>query len=223
MKALITLTDFLFDNLVSPLNISIIEGQKFCFVTSCDHETMELAKLLTGLKQPMAGIIRLFDSEPSTLSRHQILDARSEIGVIPASGGLISNLKLWENITLPFTFRHGNLPAETGEKALKYLELFEYKGTRMALPGHLSIFERRMVSFIRAAICSPKIMIYAGCLDSLSENEMAIFLDQTEALHKELSGLASIYLTSVTDLEKQILPDKTIHLRQETAHSWRKP
>ncbi len=221
MEPLLKLTDFMFDNHPVPLNISVFKGMRICFVTTGEHESRELMKVLTGFRSPDSGSIFLSGVDLSDMSRQQLLDARVEMGIVQASGGLIANLKLWENITLPFMFRFGELSAATGENALRYLELFGYKGNLMTLPGHLSLFEQRMTSFIRAAIGTPQMMLYAGCFDGLSDNELDTFLEISTEFHSKRPELISIYLTADTNIEKGLAPDLTINLRQETATSRR--
>jgi predicted ABC-type transport system involved in lysophospholipase L1 biosynthesis ATPase subunit len=97
--------------------------------------------------------------------------------IVAARGGLVGNLKVWENLVLPIAYR--------GEARLEELEaraeaLFRELGVlreRFAelcalLPDRLSEFERRLAAFVRAMLAEPQIMIYDGLFDGLPRAEI---------------------------------------------------
>ena len=222
METILLIEDCSMECLAIPLNMRICKGERTCIVTSGDHETRELMKLMAGETYPLSGTVRISGHDPSTLTRQQLLDLRKSFGIVQSSGGLISNLKLWENITLPLMFRNSELPKEAGEKALNYIEKFGYKGSLMALPGYLSLFEQRMASFIRSAILDPQIMIYAGCLDNLPDDELLTFLDADSCLRSGNPDMASLYITSDTDLPQNLPADSILNLRHDSGR-YRRP
>jgi predicted ABC-type transport system involved in lysophospholipase L1 biosynthesis ATPase subunit len=112
------------------------------------------------------------------------------VAIVAARGGLIGNLKVWENLVLPIAYR--------GEARLDELEaraerLFRELGIlrgRFAelcalLPDRLSEFERRLAAFVRAMLAEPEIMVYEGLFDGLTraEIEKAARFDQLFRLH----------------------------------------
>ena len=216
MNNILTLTDFMFDGLAYPLNISLDRGMQIHFIAAGEYDTRSMMQLFTGSKLPEHGKIMLFENDTATFSRQQMLDARKHIGIITHTGNLISNLKLWENITLPTMFRLGMVPEQSVKQALQILDDFGYKGNLMSLPGHLSVFELRMASFIRAAISLPKIMLYAGCFDNLSAEENSLFLQQAIKLQANSPEQVSIYITSGNTALEELKPDLTISLQKDT-------
>ena len=112
------------------------------------------------------------------------------VAIVAARGGLIGNLKVWENLVLPIAY--------CGEARLDELEaraegLFRELGVlreRFAelcalLPDRLSEFERRLAAFVRAMLAEPEIMVYDGLFDGLTraEIESATRFDQLFRLH----------------------------------------
>jgi predicted ABC-type transport system involved in lysophospholipase L1 biosynthesis ATPase subunit len=118
------------------------------------------------------------------------LGEAAPVAIVAARGGLVGNLKLWENLVLPIAYR--------GEARLDELEaraesLFRELGVlrgRFAelcalLPDRLSEFERRLAAFVRAMLAEPEIMVYDGLFDGLTraETEKAAGFDRLFRLH----------------------------------------
>ena len=118
------------------------------------------------------------------------LGETAPLAIVAARGGLIGNLKVWENLILPIAYR--------GEVRLDELEaraerLFRELGVlrgRFAelcalLPDRLSEFERRLAAFVRAMLAEPEIIVYDGLFDGLSRAEIdrAARFDRLFRLH----------------------------------------
>lgn len=138
------------------------------------------------------------------------------MGIVTANGGLVANLKLWENITLPLAYHCGEVSAEAEQRALDLLASFGYRGSLFALPGHLTLFERRMTAFIRAAITAPRLMLYAGCFDNLTTEQRRLLLHQAQLLRQSDPDQAAIYLTTSKSTLSELHPDITFNLKQHT-------
>jgi len=112
------------------------------------------------------------------------------VAIVAARGGLIGNLKVWENLVLPIAYRG---EARLGELEARAEQLFRELGVlrgRFAelcalLPDRLSEFERRLAAFVRAMLAEPEIMVYDGLFDGLTrvEIEKAARFDQLFRLH----------------------------------------
>jgi phospholipid/cholesterol/gamma-HCH transport system ATP-binding protein len=63
--------------------------------------------LLAGLQRPEAGRILFFGEDLFAHEENERLALFRRIGVVPAHGGLISNLKAWENLLLPAWYHRG--------------------------------------------------------------------------------------------------------------------
>lgn len=219
METLIQFKDCKISNFT--VNFSVESGMALSLVTTGETETSTIMRLMTGSLISENGSVHILGNDMSKVSRHQLFDIRSDIGLLRQPPSLISNLKLWENITLPFIYRNSRLTDEVADRAMKYLAMFGYDRNLMVMPAVLSNFEQQMVSFIRSAICKPRIMIYAGCLENLSEDELAIFLEMDAELHSEHPSMASIYISSSTELQKRLPGTPTINLRQESRRTGR--
>jgi predicted ABC-type transport system involved in lysophospholipase L1 biosynthesis ATPase subunit len=122
------------------------------------------------------------------------LGETAPLAIVAARGGLIGNLKVWENLILPIAYSEN----ERGAAPLDQLEaraesLFRELGVlreRFAelcalLPDRLSEFERRLTAFVRAMLAEPEIIVYDGLFDGLSRAEIdkAARFDRLFRLH----------------------------------------
>jgi predicted ABC-type transport system involved in lysophospholipase L1 biosynthesis ATPase subunit len=112
------------------------------------------------------------------------------VAIVAARGGLIGNLKVWENLVLPIAYRGearldeletraGKLFADLGVLRERFAELCAL------LPERLSEFERRLAAFVRAMLAEPQIMVYDGLFEGLTRAEIdkAASFDRLFRLH----------------------------------------
>jgi len=216
MASLLCIQNLILDNRSPALSLELAPGQQVRCIVADDQQLTQLFRLCTGMELPENGKILLDGNDIAQLSRQQLLRLRQQIGIVSASGGLIANLKLWENITLPICYRQGSVTEQAEQQALALLDGFGYCGNLLALPGHLSAFERRMAAFIRAAIAAPRLMLYAGCFDNLTNDQRRLLFDQALLLHRSVPGLASLFLTTSSKALNELQPDCSYDLKSNT-------
>ena len=112
------------------------------------------------------------------------LRAAAPLAVVAPRGGLIGNLKVWENLVLPVEY-HGR--ARAAPLRLPQLRALEARAGQLfgalgiaqqrfvelcgLLPERLTEFERRLAAFVRGMLAEPEIMIYDGLFDGIARNE----------------------------------------------------
>jgi predicted ABC-type transport system involved in lysophospholipase L1 biosynthesis ATPase subunit len=110
------------------------------------------------------------------------LRAAAPVAVVAPRGGLIGNLKLWENLVLPRLYREESRhesAAHLGSLESRAEALFQALGVARErfvelcamLPERLSEFERRLAAFVRGMLAEPEIMVYDGLFDGLTRPE----------------------------------------------------
>jgi phospholipid/cholesterol/gamma-HCH transport system ATP-binding protein len=128
------------------------------------------------------------------------------IGWIPAAGGMISNLKAWENITLPLWY-HGKHQKVTTEGSVARLlnELGVDKqdwGRFMASPSaRLSPLERKMAGLLRGLVNTPKLLLIdAGLFEDVEPSRIQGWISILEKFVREVDGRAVLAVTSADTL-----------------------
>jgi predicted ABC-type transport system involved in lysophospholipase L1 biosynthesis ATPase subunit len=118
------------------------------------------------------------------------LGEAAPIAIVAARGGLVGNLKIWENLVLPIEYRGATRLEELEARAEGLFAELGVLGERFAelcalLPERLSEFERRLTAFVRAMLAEPEIMVYDGLFDGLTrvEIEKAARFDRLFQLH----------------------------------------
>lgn len=135
--------------------------------------------------------------------------------IVPPDGGLIGNLKVWENLVLPAAYHGGGAHryAELEQRAADLFAGFGISGTGFdalctTLPDHLTPFEQRLCGFVRAMLTAPRIMVYDSLFDGLSRDHTGKVLAFDRVYHSR-QGLPGTSLHLTADLPT--LPDLGAH------------
>ena len=94
---------------------------------------------------------------------------RRRVGVLTSAVPLISNLNVWENISLPAAY-HGTPPlGSIAEAARQALAAFDADPERLLarLPDELGAFERKLVAFTRLLVSAPELAVFDALDDAL--------------------------------------------------------
>ncbi len=132
-----------------------------------------------ALLQPGYSYCLVVRSESQRAALLKNLGDQAGVVIVPHNGGLISNLRVWENIILPVQY-HGMEVAGKLEDNVAQL-LFQCgveddeaaSGLLLKLPDQLTLYEKRLVGFVRAMLMSPELIIYDAIIEGLSRKELA--------------------------------------------------
>jgi len=155
-------------------NCSLPAGGLIVVDANSAEAGMEWSELAAGLRSPSGGVVRLFGKDLATLAEDDKLSLLQDVGYAGAQGHLIANLKLWENIILPVSYR-GTPDLESVEALV--LEAFAVAGLeeswaaqRLAkTPDHLSSFESRVAGLVRAVVSGPRLLLTEFLFDGMDE------------------------------------------------------
>ena len=137
--------------------------------------------------------------------------------VVPANGGLIGNLKVWENLVLPVAYHGSARYDELERRAAGILAEFGVPGERFealctALPNRLDRFERRLFGFVRAMLTEPRLMVYDSLFDGLAREETGKVLAFDQAYRSRFPSGTSLYLTADLPGLPEVGAHRTFHL-----------
>jgi len=212
MSAILSFRDLGHPNFFGVFSCDIEEGIPVLIVTWREDESTALTRMITGLSRPERGSVLVDGQEVGGLDQAGLYKLRQQIGVVPSNGGLVSNLKLWENVTLPLMYHSGGVTAEDEQYALDYLARLGYSGNIMALPAHLTNPEKRVAALVRVFLCQPRIVLYSNCIDGASAASREVFIQATKDFHAAATGRTSLYLTSSPDLAAVLPVDRVIRI-----------
>lgn len=139
-----------------------------------------LLHLILGLRSPLHGEVTLFDTPLHGLSVRRLMELRCRIGAVVQRGGLLANLKVWENLTLASDYHHRSAPP-TVDEGLAALARVGYGGAPMEPSGRLSLAQRKQVMVARVLLTAPDLVVCdsltAGISQSDGEPLLAALLD----------------------------------------------
>jgi phospholipid/cholesterol/gamma-HCH transport system ATP-binding protein len=118
-----------------------------------------ILKLAAGLLKPSSGSVRVLGHELVTMTEHQLLAFRRELGFIFQEGALFDSLTVGENVAYCLTEEHMD-PEKIEARVREVLRFVELENTLDKLPSELSGGMRRRVSIARALASGPPIMLY---------------------------------------------------------------
>jgi len=172
---------------ITGLSFTLEEGEiKVLRVTSKEEKTAVI-ELAVGERIPEAGIVTLHGA---------LLDAspRGSIGWVPEHGGLISNLKVWENVTLPLWYHGKRRFAASEDKIAHWLAAMGLEGDTlerfMASPaGRLTAIERKRAGLLRGLLLAPQVLVVdAALFDGLAQDMRASWTTVLNAFVRETKG-----------------------------------
>ncbi|MBK9160569.1 MAG: hypothetical protein IPM27_03210 [Nitrosomonadales bacterium] len=99
-----------------------------------------------------------------------------ETALVAPDGGLLGNLKIDENILLPLGY-HGIVVDSVQQRIVALfhacgLDEDETLSLLLKVPGQLSLYQRRLAGFVRAALGNPRVMVYDSIWDGVSMAEV---------------------------------------------------
>lgn len=91
------------------------------------------------------------------------------VGWVAANGGLISNLKVWENVTLPLWYHAQRDPIETERSVMHWLgvlglQVEEFAAFMAAPPYSLDSRQRKLAGLLRALVQMPRVLVVDAVL-----------------------------------------------------------
>jgi ABC-type multidrug transport system ATPase subunit len=189
---------------ISALTFALEPGATGVLLLAGKEEKSTVIELSVGERLPEAGAITL-EGAPLEAS------PPGSIGWVPESGGLISNLKTWENVTLPLWYHGKRRVAEAEEKAAYWLGVLGVADEAMPAfmaspPGRLSTLERKRAGLLRGLMLAPRLLVVdAALFNGLPQDTRATWIAALEMLAKEGSSVLAAALEGDAALQWKTL------------------
>ncbi len=192
-------------------------GQVVRFMCAVQEQREELWGVMTGASAPQSGRVDLARRDVLALTEQQRLEWLQQVGTVPHDGGLISNLKAWENIVLPVWYHRGTAAAEIEKTVVTIFQTLGLEDEVLRhlmrrLPDQLSVTERRWVAMVRAMIMEPPIMIYDAPFTGVEREAATRMLKVLLEFHRARGDRVSLFLLPDEPFSERVSADIKIAL-----------
>ena len=151
----------------SDLHFQLLRGTFVALVGPIGSGKTTMVNMFTGLERPTSGTIVVQGEDITKMEGDRLAAYRAKsIGLVPQAQTLIPELNIYENVELPLYFAK----VDSDERRRRVDEVLEKVGIlndAKRVVGTLSVGERQMVSFARALVVDPPILILDEPTESL--------------------------------------------------------
>jgi predicted ABC-type transport system involved in lysophospholipase L1 biosynthesis ATPase subunit len=141
----------------------------------------------------------LLGSDLSDLDAGQCRALRARVGLLPRSGGLLSQLNGWENITLPLGYHAPDRIEASAARVREWLAGFGADAQTLLpkLPEHMDSAEIRIVACVRALLEQPDLLLAECGGQGLEEEDGSWAARVAAAYHAACPGGTLVQLAGV--------------------------
>lgn len=173
------------------LDFDVRAGEVMTLVGGSGSGKTQLVRVILGLKQPSAGVVRVFGVSWDGASYAEIRATRERMGMLFQNGALYSALTVFQNVAFPLRERGGL--DEDAIHAIVHAKLAQVELEPQhadLMPANLSGGMVKRVSLARAMALSPELLI-------LDEPTAGLDPDRSEAFVRLIKRLRTEYRFAV--------------------------
>jgi lipoprotein-releasing system ATP-binding protein len=176
------------------LDVSVEQGEMVAVVGASGVGKSTLLHVLGGLDPSDAGVVRIGDTEVTSLPDAQLVAFRNRhVGFVFQFHHLLPEFTALENAEMPM--RIARRPAaERGQRAMELLDRVGLAERLHHRPGMLSGGEQQRVAIARALVMSPSILLADEPTGDLDEHTAETLHELLRDMHRE-RGLTSLIAT----------------------------
>jgi D-methionine transport system ATP-binding protein len=144
---------------VREVSLQVNAGDIFGLIGKSGAGKSTLLRLINLLERPDSGAVTVGGRELTSLSKRDLRDARSNIGMIFQQFNLLQNASVFDNVAFPLRI-HGGFSAEKiAARVNQCLELVELGGRSASYPAQLSGGQKQRVAIARALASGPAVLL----------------------------------------------------------------
>lgn len=214
----------IFDDIVTvsdaKIDCRVDAGKSLRILCATDAARTEIADLLVGAMAPRRGHVRYFGRDFYAMREAERLLLYRRVGFVPRDGGLISNLKSWENVVLPMWYHERRDASALDEQAAAFFGALGFTAEHLRafmglLPERTSVYEERSVALVRTWLMKPDVIVYDAPFSNLERGAATRLLDVARDVQRQ-TGCVSIYLLPDEPFSGRVETDRTIGVGDTT-------
>jgi phospholipid/cholesterol/gamma-HCH transport system ATP-binding protein len=142
------------------VNLKIFSRDRLVVLGQSGGGKSTMLRLILGILRPTSGDVRYKHLRIHRLSRSKLNLLRSRIGMVYQYSALISSLNVRDNLALPVEELGRKSRKAIDELVTEKLALVGMSGTEEKMPSELSGGMRKRVSFARALMLEPELILF---------------------------------------------------------------
>ena len=176
------------------VSFSVLPGHTKIILGASGSGKSTILKLILGLLKPDGGRIFVNGERVDTMSEHEMMRVRADLGMVFQEGALFDSLTVAENVGYKL-YEETKMPLDEVrrrvEEVLGFVRLDEFIDRR---PSELSGGQRRRVAIARAIGARPGILLYDEATTGL-DPITATTIDEEMVKMRDLEGVTSLIVT----------------------------
>jgi len=142
------------------VSLHVEMGESLAIIGPSRSGKSVLIELCAGLVSPLSGRAEVLGGEWGSLSAMDQLKLRLRIGTVLQQPGLLSNMTVYNNVSLPFRYHRATVSEkERDKRVMGLLEALHLTPVRDQFPAHLTAGESRCAAVARAMILGPELLL----------------------------------------------------------------
>ncbi len=155
--------------ILDSINENFEKGLCYVITSIAGEGKTTFLKLIAGLKLPTSGQILVDEKSISLFSKKQMLDYHRKTGFLFQDAALINNLNILDNLALYYRYNTDLKENQILETINRYLDYFDLRYALYLRPEQLSHGLQMIVSFIRAILDEPELIILDEPIETLDQ------------------------------------------------------
>ncbi|MGE4342060.1 MAG: methionine ABC transporter ATP-binding protein [Bacilli bacterium] len=178
---------------LSDVNLSIEQGEIFGVIGLSGAGKSTLVRCMNLLEKPTSGEVLFQGRILSRIRQKELLEARSDIGMIFQSFNLLNQSTVFDNIAFPLKIKKWKkqLIADRVDQLLRLVGLEEKKNQ---YPPQLSGGQKQRVAIARALATSPSLLLLDEATSALDPSTTKDILSLLKTINREL-GVTLVIIT----------------------------